>query len=136
MVHEEVPETTFSLSVDDHNIIHLAFLHLPEKIADHKPQAEAVRKRVVKLLQKNPQQQHDVLVDSSAVRHTPFLSMDAQAIYLDLMKQPQIKRLAFVAYGRFLKIMTSVFTQFTGKGSSVKWFDDKDQALAWLHQKA
>jgi hypothetical protein len=49
-----------------------------------------------------------------------------------LMEKPQINKLAFVATGTWLKIMTSVFTQFSNKWEQVKWFDSKEEALAWL----
>ncbi|MEX1997853.1 MAG: STAS/SEC14 domain-containing protein [Candidatus Andersenbacteria bacterium] len=136
MVSDELPDTTFTVTVDNQSVIHLTFFKISEKAAEHKSQAEAIQAIVHKLLQKNPRQRYDTVVDARAIRHTMFLAMDAQVIYLNLMKQPQIKRLAFVATGRFLKIMTSVFTQFTGKAASVKWFEEIDQALAWLHQKA
>ena len=58
----------------------------------------------------------------------------ARKIYAQAMKHKQLRKLAVVGKSMVFKTVLSFILLMVGKTSTVKWFDDKSEALAWLKE--
>lgn len=124
---------TFSVTLVDPSIVLVEFLAMVGQ-AESVRQAQLVRFEVEEIITKHSGGTFDALVVPFS--GTRFLSEEAKGVYVNLMKHPQLGRLAVVVDNKILKLMTSVLAQFGGKLSGIKWFSSKVQALQWLRSRA
>ena len=57
---------------------------------------------------------------------------DARKRVVDLIKSSDYDKLAMVGSGTMLRVGANLMLQATGRGASVKFFDNLDKAIAWL----
>jgi hypothetical protein len=57
---------------------------------------------------------------------------DARKMVVDLGKKLDYDRLAMLGKGSILRIGANIMLSATGRGDKVKYFDNREQAVAWL----
>lgn len=79
--------------------------------------------------QRMAQQPVLVLDDILAMGDVP---PDARKLVVELGKTTDYDRLAMLGRGGILRIGANLMLSATGKGEKVKYFDNREQAVAWL----
>ena len=62
-----------------------------------------------------------------------YVGSEAREVYLNLYRQPQVNKVAFIGMGTWLRTMTSLFTAVTGRWGKSRWFNDdqEEEARLW-----
>lgn len=95
-------------------------------------QAELVQKAVYDIYAAQPNKKFQGLVDMLPVSNVRYLSDGAKQVYIQMMKRPELQRMAMVAESAFLRVLTGVMTQLSSDWANVKWFSSLDEARGWL----
>jgi hypothetical protein len=97
-------------------------------------QAVELEERILELNGNNPGIVLHFLVDGSRVSNSQFISPAARRIYKRLYSLPQAGNIAFVGLGRWLKLLTVIFSQVVRRRYRTQWFTTEAEALAWLKE--
>jgi hypothetical protein len=113
----------------------LRFNDLERDPARSAQQADELEKRILAMYSVNPGIIFDYVVDASQVSSANFISAPARRLYMRAYKLPQTGRVAYVGLGRWLTLMTSIFTHLSSRTYPTQWFKTETEALAWLKQQ-
>lgn len=56
----------------------------------------------------------------------------SRAIYARIVGHPQIKKVAAAGANPLLSVAAKLILEASGKGDTLRWFTDKEEALEWL----
>jgi UDP-N-acetylmuramyl pentapeptide synthase len=70
-----------------------------------------------------------ILNDISAMGEVP---LEAHKIFADIAHEADYDRFALLGADNIVRLGANLIAQSIGKPDSLKYFDDRDQALAWL----
>ncbi len=62
------------------------------------------------------------------------VDVDARKLVVDLAKRFDYDRLALLGKGSLLRFGTNLMLRATGKAYKMRYFDDRAQAIKWLHK--
>lgn len=127
-------EKTFTITIDEHGLFILTFFIVPVGKVENISQAKAIEEKTFKIFNQDPNHKFNVMVDAREISNVSYVSHESQQIYMGIMAQNQIQKLAFVGFGRWLKIMTSTFAKLVTKWPETRWFDEIEKAHAWLEE--
>jgi hypothetical protein len=60
---------------------------------------------------------------------------EARRVVVEQVRHMDFKKFAFVGRGTALRLAANLLLQAIGKGSRIKYFDDYNDAIAWLTKK-
>jgi hypothetical protein len=129
---EELNES-FSVTLDN-NIVHFDMLKQQHDPDDVTRQAELAQTSILKHFDTTPNKRLNGLVNLVSLADARFLTNKAKNIYIDLISLNQLNKMAFVVPNNFSRVLTSLFTQFSGKWGHVKWFTNEKEAIIWLNK--
>ena len=61
---------------------------------------------------------------------------EAREMVVKFVRSSDYDRLAMLGSGALLKLGANLLLQATGRGKCVRYFDDRNEAIRWLKQKA
>lgn len=128
---EEIRQT-FHVGMDSPDVILIRFFAWEMTEDNSTRQAEMVQKAVYDIYAANPNKKFQGLVDMLPVSNVRYVSDGAKQVYIQMMKRPELQRIAMVAESTFLRVLTGVMTQLSSDWANVKWFGSLDEARAWL----
>ena len=126
------PEDTFKIIVDEHGLFNLKFFSVPNTKEANIAQAKELDRQTRAIFKQHEPTKMPVLVDGRLISNVKYMSSEAQQIYVVLMTHPQVKRMAFVGLNKWLKLMTSAFVKLINTWPETRWFDNMEEAHAWL----
>ena len=127
-------EDTFKITIDEHGMYNLQFFTVPNSKEENIAQAKELDRQTRAIFKEHEPKKMPVLVDGRLISNVTYMSSEAQQIYVVLMTHPQVKRMAFVGLNRWLKIMTSTFVKLINTWPETRWFNDIEEAHAWLEE--
>lgn len=134
MLPDEKLKDTFKLTVEEGNIVSVAF---PELLSeeDSNQQARFMVASVEEELSKNPQAKFGLLIDLTPLKILPsFLTNESRVVYEEFAQNKQLGKVAIVGANLFYKVATNFLMTASRRGSDIKWFSKKEEALSWLRE--
>lgn len=96
-------------------------------------QAELLTEELIKLIAKDPGRKLNYLIDLTPVGSLSYTSERARNAYIRLAKiEKNLRKVAIVGEGVFLKAIVNTIMGVIGKADSVKWFATKEEAREWI----
>jgi hypothetical protein len=134
MKTDEEINKSFSVTLDS-NVVHFDILKQQHNPDDVTRQAKLAQAEILKYFKSQPSKQLNGLVNLLSLADARFLTNEAKNTYISLISLKQLNKMAFVVPNNFSRMLTSLFTQFSGKWGHVKWFTDEKEANIWLNEK-
>lgn len=126
-------QKTFRISLEDDNLIVIELLGNVPTINDNVKQAEMISQTFHNIFSNIEEPTFKVLVILSGLggsAHYP--SPQARQIYVDLLNNEKMVKLAVVAPNPLLRAVMKFIVYDTMKGKDIKFFDNRDKATKWL----
>ena len=98
-------------------------------------QAQEFEKMIVDLYAGDPGVIFDYLIDGSRVSNSTSISPKARKFYRRVYSMPQTGRIAYVGLGKWLQLMTGIFSHVVNRKYPTQWFNNDADALAWLKEQ-
>jgi hypothetical protein len=73
-----------------------------------------------------------MLVDLLSIGKSGYASSKARSKYVQMSSSAKVLRFAIVGGNVLIRTMAGFIIRAAGRGDSVRWFDDREEALAWL----
>ena len=124
----------FDVFVDDEGILNLVTLGVIKEPESNTRQAELIQQDVMRILDKDPHKEYDMIVNLLPLGKAGYASSRARKIYLQISSHRQIRRFAIVGGSVFVRTMAGFFIRAAGKGEHMKWFADREDAAKWLKE--
>ena len=135
MLPDEKLKDTFKLTVEEGNIVSVAFQELLSE-EDSNQQARLVVASVEEEFSKNPQAKFGLLIDLTPLKILPsFLTNKSRVVYEEFAQNKQLGKVAIVGANLFYKVATNFLMTASRRGSDIKWFSKKEEALPWLREE-
>jgi hypothetical protein len=96
--------------------------------------AELVEDSIFEILNQDPNQTYNVLLDLTSVGGMHYLSPKAMEIYSRFPKLRQLKRSAVVGNNIALETFVNFVMQAAGKELTYRWCKNREEAIAWLNE--
>lgn len=129
---DEELKRTFWVGLESPDVIIIRFLSWELTEENSTRQAELIQRAVYDIYAANRGKKYHGLVDMLKVAGARYVSDGAKQVYIQMMRRPELQRIAMVAEGTFLRVLTGVMTQLSSDWANVKWFEDVEAARAWL----
>jgi len=132
MISDEELKKSFIL---EHLEKDLVYLELKEAIKDEAGngrQAELIYEGIMKIVNQDQNISYNFLIDLTKISATTSLSNRAREVYMELPRHQMLNKAAIVGNNLFLEVTVNLILQSMGRGQSMKWFKDKDEAKNWL----
>ena len=124
----------YDVFVDDEDILNLVTLGVIREPESNARQAEMIQHDVMRILNRDPHKQYDMIVNLLPLGKGGYASSRARKIYLQISSHRQIRRFAIVGGSVFVRTMAGFFIRAAGKGEHMKWFINREDALEWLKE--
>ncbi|MGD2146349.1 MAG: hypothetical protein PVH41_06630 [Anaerolineae bacterium] len=129
---DEQLEQAYDVFVDDRGLLNLVSLEVVGDPAANTRLAELIRQDIVAILETDPDIKHRMVVDLLPLGNAGYASRNARRTYLEISSNPQIGEFAVVGGSVTVRTLARFFIRAAGKGEHMRWFEDKEGALAWL----
>ena len=113
------------------NIVTLSFSAPGETDVEHDAMALETRAFYEGLVARKPDGRFRVMVD---LTNAGVPTKHATDIYIETLSDKRIERTSFFGLSSSIKSIISFIVNAAGRGDHVRFFIDKDQALAWLKE--
>lgn len=136
MKSDEELKKNFKLSVDKAGIIDLTFLN-DETDPDVSIREAQIREQaILEIFNKDPEKIYNGIVDFSPIGDSiGSVPKEAREIYARLIFNKQVNSIAMVGSNKFYQVVVNLILEIYGKSKNVKWFSNREDALAWLKGK-
>ncbi len=123
---------TFKIEKLEKNIIFVEMFGSESEDANNGRQAELVSEAIMKVVNQDPKTLYNFLVDMTLTGTVSRISPHAKEVYINLSKISNQDKAAVIGNNLMLEVSVNLLMQATGRGSSFKWFKDREEALEWL----
>lgn len=123
---------TFKVEKLDNNII---FVEVTESESDEDNtgrQADLLCAAIMVVVNQNPSIAYNFLIDLTLTGTVSYISPHAREAYTHLSKTSTLERAAIIGHNLMLEVPINLLMQATGRSQSFKWFNNKEEAIAWL----
>lgn len=123
---------TFKIRLEN-GIIHI---HIITDIADpdeNTRRMEIVKERLFNIFNSDSSKNYKVIVEILYFSRG-HISPRARQIWIELAKHKQISKSAIVGQNVFLKVAANFIIGAAGRSATIKWFNNKEEALKWLSE--
>ena len=134
MSSEEEIKKKFKVFIEQGNIINMEIFEPPKDEDEYVHQAILGKRCISEICSKNPHEEYKIIMDLSALKGRAKTSGQTRRIYEKIMSYPQIKKVAILGEGTFLKTMLNLIIKTSGRSEMLKWFSKKEEALSWLKE--
>lgn len=129
-------ERALSVFTTEPDYLHLKFTVPQEDDADNTREAEIIRDKCLAIFNANPGKVFKVITDTTELAGRGYVSKGAREIYKDLVKHPQIGKVAIVGETDFqTAVLEFVLFLIHTFNKRISWFKSKEEAMMWLEQK-
>jgi len=128
-------EESFKVT-ENKSVIRVDFLKKIIDASTNIRRAQMAASAVVSVLEAHSRRDFCVLVDMSHMGES-YIPLQANRIYIRVLKEKQIKKVAIV--GNFktqFKVLSFLTPFIVGKGKKVVWFPNTAEALLWLEKQS
>ncbi len=130
-IRDTVGDTIILEEIKPHTM-GLRFHKLEEDPEESARQAQEFEKMISDLYASEPGAIFDYLIDGSRVSNSTSISPKARKFYRRVYSMPQTGRIAYVGLGKWLQLMTGIFSHVVNRKYPTQWFDTAEDALGWL----
>jgi hypothetical protein len=124
---------TFKVSADGNGLLNLIFIEALENSEGQIRQAELISREIIGIFDSNPASRYRVFIDLSGIERLPTLASRCRKIYAELTKRGEAVKVAVAGLNLSYKVIINFISWAAGK--EMKWFSDREEALAWLEGK-
>ncbi|MDD2807695.1 MAG: hypothetical protein PHW95_04225 [Patescibacteria group bacterium] len=136
MATEAEIQKTFKISLEDDNLIVVELLGNVSTAADNVKQAQIINQTFQNIYHNVENSAFKTLIIMSGLgggAHYP--SPQARQIYLDLLRNEKLKKLAIVAPSPLLRAIMKFIISGRVKDKPLEFFNSRDQAITWLNSE-
>jgi hypothetical protein len=126
---EIVNNERLSVMLSDDDLVTLTFRSMDISATAHIELAQEVREVYYSLKDRFPNKNFKVLVDLTNAGVPPKKVSDS---YIKTLSDRHIEKTAIYGMGSAIKSIVTLITSAAGKGDQLRFFIDKEEALAWL----
>jgi len=132
MMSLEEIEKTVILKKEVGNLISVTFTqYLAEQ--ESSEQANLVVGKIEEILKNNPEIGFNLIFDLSPIKILPsFITNESQEKYRGLAEHKQVRKVAIIGANLFFKVATNFLMTASRRGTSIKWFSNREEALNWF----
>lgn len=123
---------TFKIEKLEKNIIFVEMFGSESEDANNGRQAELVSEAIMEVVNQDPKALNNFLIDVTLTGTVSRISPHAKEVYIHLSKISNQDKVAVIGNNLMLEVAVNLLMQATGRGSSFKWFKDRNEALGWL----
>jgi hypothetical protein len=125
----------YSIYLDENNIIIINWLKgIKEPAEENTRMAELTKQDIQAILATDPEKQFKFLVDLTPMKDKGWMTKEARSIYMSIGENKQIKKFGMVAKNTFWKTILDMMIAASGKGSRMKAFLKREEAIKWLKE--
>ena len=131
MKSDEEIKKDIKVFIDENGIFNIIFSGTENEPDNNARFAELTVEEIFRVLAEHPDKEFNLFVDLSTIQGIPYTSSKARGIYAKLGISKQVKKTAVAGNSAFMKYITLLVTKLSLR-KGVKWFDDRNEAYAWI----
>lgn len=124
---------TFKIDRLENNLLRIEISQAEPVEEDNVRQAELLVAAIVRVEDENPKAIYSFLIDLTKVPTSKsFISHHAHEIYSKFNNHQLLNKAAIVGNSMLLEMAINLIMQAIGRGQSMRWFKDMEEAKKWL----
>ncbi|OGY29861.1 MAG: hypothetical protein A3F35_02625 [Candidatus Woykebacteria bacterium RIFCSPHIGHO2_12_FULL_45_10] len=123
---------TIQIDLDENEIINLVYLEDQLDPDNNTRQVELMIEGLAEIVSKHPGKKFNLLADLTPIGSGTYMSDRSKEILARAPVFKELLKIAVVSESFLMKTVVLTISIVTGKSESVKWFDNKEEALEWL----
>ena len=136
MKSDEELRRAYKHYIDADGILNLEFLVWLDDSKEQDRLAELIDKRGDAIFAADTNRRYNSLVDLSRIKKLfKPMSSKTQQRYIKMISRRQVDKVALIGLNRFYRTLAYFITKFSGKLTSVGFFDSREKAVDWLKEK-